>query len=89
MSIQHTPPTTVSSRAVTVNVESGDVLLPITPDVAKEVGRCSRTIKRWITDPRMNFPRTTRIRDRLYVSRREFETWKRELFIPSLNGNAL
>ena len=66
--------------SVAVNVQAGDILIPITPDVAREVDRSPRTIKRWIADPSMNFPKTVLIRGRLYVRRAAFEAWKRDLF---------
>jgi len=75
-------------RTVTINSESGDVLVPITPDASDEVGRNPRTVKRWIKDPKMKFPQTIRLNNRLYVSRREFEAWKAELFQAALGGNA-
>jgi len=60
-------------RAVTVDVSSGDVLVPVTPNVAAEVNRNPRTIKRWIKDEALNFPKPIRINNRLYVSRNAFE----------------
>jgi hypothetical protein len=44
-------------RAMTVDVNSGEVLVPVTPDVADEFNRNPRTIKRWIGDPKIGFPR--------------------------------
>lgn len=78
----------LSSQTVTVDVTSGDVLVPITPNVAAEVSRNPRTIKRWIKDEALGFPRPIRINGRLYVSRRALELWKRERFQASLNGEA-
>lgn len=73
---------------ITVDVTSGDVLVPVTPNVAAEMNRNPRTIKRWIATPALNFPRPIRINGRLYVSRSAFEAWKRERIEASLNGEA-
>jgi hypothetical protein len=73
-------------RTLTINSESGDVLVPVTPDASAEVCRNPRTVKRWIKDPKMKFPATIRLNNRLYVSRREFEAWKRNLFESALGG---
>jgi hypothetical protein len=89
MSISDKQTNTASGpRAMTIELESGDVLVPVTPNVADEVHRNPRTVKRWIRDPEMNFPATIRIKNRLYVSRRSLEAWKRALFSTALNWKA-
>lgn len=81
-------PVVGAPRAMTINVETGDVLLPVTPNVAAEVNRNPRTIKRWIKDTALNFPKPIRINGRLYISRSAFEAWKRERIEASLSGEA-
>jgi hypothetical protein len=66
-------------RALTVDANSGEVWVPVTPDVAGEFNRNPRTIKRWIGDPKIGFPAPIRINGRLYVSRRALEEFKRSL----------
>ena len=75
-------------RALTVDANSGDVLVPVTPDVAGEFDRNPRTIKRWIGDPKIGFPAPIRINSRLYVSRRALEEFKRRLLATALPGQA-
>jgi hypothetical protein len=75
-------------RSVTLDLQSGDVLVPVVPDVCAEVNRCSRTVKRWIADREFDFPRVARIKGRTYVSRRELEAWKGSRFLASLDGKA-
>ena|SRR5271166_4472867 len=55
---------------------SRNVLIPLAPNIANELSRNPRTIKRWIRDPEMNFPPTILIGSRLYVTRSAFEEWK-------------
>lgn len=78
----------VASRVVTIDAATGDSLLPITPDVANDVRRNPRTIKRWIKDPKLKFPPTIRLNGRLYVSSRLYQDWKRDLFQAALNDAA-
>jgi hypothetical protein len=80
--------TTTAPHSVTVEVESGHVLVPVTPNVANEFGKCGRTIKRWIADPKLDFPRPARINGRLYVSRKALEEWKRSRILASVDGQA-
>ena len=66
-----------------MSIEAGaerDGLVPLVPDCALELGRCGRTLKRWLHDPNVHFPPTTRLRGRLYVQRRALNDWKAELF---------
>ena len=74
--------------SVTLSVGDGDALVPITPNIAAEVNRNPRTIKRWIKDEALGFPQPIRINNRLYVSRSAFEAWKRARFEVSLSGEA-
>ena len=74
--------------AVTVDPSTGDPFVPITPDVSAEFGKNSRTIKRWIANPDLGFPRPVRINGRLYVSRRALEAWKAAKLASALNGEA-
>jgi hypothetical protein len=74
------------SNTLTVNVETGEVLSPVTPNVAREVNRNPRTIKRWIADKTHNFPTPIRIKGRLYLTRSAFEQWKAGLVSAALNG---
>jgi predicted DNA-binding transcriptional regulator AlpA len=63
-------------KAVLFDTAAGDVLIPL-PEVAKgELGRDPRTLRRWLNDPRVGFPKPVRIQNRLYFSRRELEAWK-------------
>ena len=73
---------------VTFETAAGDALVPITPNIAAECNRNPRTIKRWIKDEALNFPRPIRINGRLYVSRSAFEAWKRERIEASLGNEA-
>lgn len=84
------PQTTVlgAHRAMTVDVETGDVFVPVTPDVANEFRKNPRTIKRWIADPELGFPTPIRINGRLFVSRRLLEDWKRERVAASIRPQA-
>ena len=85
MSLSDTQMTTASAlRAMTVDVNSGEVLVPVTPDVADEFNRNPRTIKRWICDPKIGFPTPIRINNRLYVTRRALEDFKRRLLSAAL-----
>ncbi len=78
--------TDLTTRSFTVEVGSGEELVPVTPNVANEVNRNPRTIKRWIVDKASGFPKTIRINNRLYVRRSDFETWKRERFEVGVTG---
>jgi hypothetical protein len=71
-------------RALTGDVVTGDVFVPVTPDVANEFRKNPRTIKRWITDPELGFPTPIRINGRLFISRRLLEDWKRERIAASI-----
>lgn len=53
---------------IAVDAGTGDTFAPVTPDVANEFGKNPRTIKRWIENPALGFPRPVRINGRLYVS---------------------
>ena len=84
------PQTTATGahRAMTVDIETGDVFVPVTPDVANEFRKNPRTIKRWIADPELGFPTPIRINGRLFVSRRLLEDWKRERVAASIRPQA-
>ncbi len=60
-------------------------LLPVVPNVCRDLGRCERTIKRWLKDPRMKMPQARRIRDRLYLVKSEYEQWKRDVLLTALD----
>jgi hypothetical protein len=75
-------------RAMTVAIESGEQLVPVTPDVAEEFRRNPRTIKRWIADPKIGFPTPVRINGRLYVARSALESFKQSLLSAALPGKA-
>jgi hypothetical protein len=61
---------TAISGTLMVDATSGETLVPVTPDVAREFKRNPRTIKRWIADPKIGFPTLVRLNNRLYVTRR-------------------
>jgi predicted DNA-binding transcriptional regulator AlpA len=85
MATQHTQLDIGSAvRAMTVDLQSGLVFVPVTPDVAAEFGKNPRTIKRWIEDERLGFPRPVRINGRLYVDRKALEEWKQARVAASL-----
>ena len=65
---------------------SGAVFVPVTPDVAREFNKNPRTIKRWIADPALGFPRPVKINGRLYIERQALEEWKRARLLASLSG---
>jgi hypothetical protein len=71
-------------RAVTIDPQFGLIFVPVTPDVADEFGKNPRTIKRWIGDERLGFPRPVRINGRLYVDRKALEEWKQSRVAASL-----
>jgi hypothetical protein len=75
-------------RAVTIAIESGEQLVPITPDVAREFNRNPRTIKRWLADAKIGFPTPIRINNRLYVARSALENFKQSLLSAALPGKA-
>jgi hypothetical protein len=75
-----------TARTITIDADTGDSLIPITPNVAQDVHRNPRTIKRWLKDPKIKFPPTVRLNGRLYVSSRLYQDWKRELFQTALSG---
>jgi hypothetical protein len=81
---EYQPHTGSASRAVAVNIESGVVFVPVTPDVAAEFNKNPRTIKRWINDPVLGFPTPVRINGRLYIARDALEEWKRARVAASL-----
>lgn len=62
----------------------GEVLVPVTPDVAREFNRDPRTIKRWIADNKIGFPPTIKINQRVYVTRSSLEAFKTTLIERSL-----
>ena len=80
--------TSSASRAVTVDLTSGQVFVPVTPDVAREFNKNPRTIKRWIADKSLGFPKPVRINRRLYISREALEEWKRARVAASLKTSA-
>jgi hypothetical protein len=73
-------------QTVTVDIETGEFLIPVTPQCDRELGRTLGTVSKWTRDPKMNFPLTVRIRGRLYVARSDFELWKRRLFSGAVRG---
>lgn len=64
-------------KSMLVDTAAGDVLIPL-PDVAKgELGRDPRTLRRWLRNTAIGFPKPIRVNNRLYFSRRELEAWKK------------
>jgi hypothetical protein len=57
-------------------LSDADAFIPVTPNVANEFAKNSRTIKRWIADPELGFPVPIRINNRLYVQRSALDDWK-------------
>ena len=69
MSLSNTQPNIERARrTMTFDLTSGQIFVPVTPDVADEFGKNPRTIKRWIEDDRLGFPRPVRINGRLYLA---------------------
>jgi predicted DNA-binding transcriptional regulator AlpA len=66
--------------------DPNDAMVPA-PKFDKEMGITSRTRHRWMDDPRLDFPKATKINGRLYFSRRELDDWKERRFRLSLPGN--
>jgi hypothetical protein len=64
---------------------AGVVLLPIVPNICHDLGRCDRTIKRWLKDPKMKMPRPRRIRERLYLVKDEYLAWKHDVLWAALD----
>jgi predicted DNA-binding transcriptional regulator AlpA len=56
--------------------------------VAKEFGVTRRTIGTWIHDPKMGFPRPTKINTRMYFERPAIEAWKSARAVASIRGTA-
>jgi hypothetical protein len=89
MSLNNTHSNTATERrTMTFDLASGQVFVPVTPDVANEFGKNARTIKRWIEDDRLGFPKPVRINGRLYISRQALEEWKRARVAVSLGKSA-
>jgi hypothetical protein len=85
MSLSNTQPNIERARrTMTFDLTSGQVFVPVTPDVADEFGKNPRTIKRWIEDDRLGFPRPVRINGRLYLARQALEEWKQARVAASL-----
>lgn len=64
-----------------------DELIPA-PKLAAELGRTRRTLARWMADERLNFPKPIKIRDRLFFRRSEWEAWKAERILKSIEEAA-
>ena len=63
-------------KPMLADTATGDVLIPL-PEVAKsDLGRDPRTLRRWLKDEAVGFPKPVRVNNRLYFSRRELEAWK-------------
>jgi hypothetical protein len=75
-------------RGKAIEDSSGVVLLPVTPNVCDDLGRCERTVKRWLNDQKMGMPRALRIRNRLYLVQSEYERWKRGVLLTALDQGA-
>ena len=73
-----------TAQTLTVDAQSREVLVPVTPNVAQEFKRNPRTIKRWIADPAFNFPKPVRINGRLYIARSELEGFKQRVLASAL-----
>jgi hypothetical protein len=78
---------TATPRAVAVDFETGQTFVPITPDVSREFKRNPRTIKRWIANSALGFPRPVNINGRLYIARHLLEEWKHARLLASLSGD--
>jgi len=52
-----------------------EALIPA-PQLAGELGVTRRTLARWLDDPKLGFPRATRINGRLYFPSSAVEEWK-------------
>jgi predicted DNA-binding transcriptional regulator AlpA len=90
MSLSNTQPNIERARrAMTFDLTSGQIFVPVTPDVADEFGKNPRTIKRWIEDDRLGFPRPVRINGRLYLDRQALEEWKQARVAASLETAAV
>jgi predicted DNA-binding transcriptional regulator AlpA len=46
------------------------------PQLARELGISRRTLARWLREVALGFPRPAIIKNRLYFSRNDIETWK-------------
>ena len=66
-----------------MHIEESDALIPL-PRVADEFRRNRRTIARWLNSESLGFPRPTRIKGRLYVSRLALEQWKADRLAEAL-----
>jgi hypothetical protein len=58
------------------------------PNLARELGVCSRTVSRWVDDPAIDFPRPVVIRGRLYFDRTAVERWKIARLTASIKGES-
>jgi hypothetical protein len=75
-------------RGKAIEDAAGIVLVPLVPNVCREIDRCERTLKRWLKDPNLGFPPVRRIRNRLYVTRAELEQWKRDVLLTAIDRRA-
>ncbi len=66
-------------RAAVQDSHPVEMLVPVTPNVAREFGKSSRTVKRWIADPHLGFPKPITMKRRLYIARAELEAFKRRI----------
>jgi predicted DNA-binding transcriptional regulator AlpA len=63
--------------------EVADQLVP-QPKVEREFDRTSMSLWRWLRDPKLNFPRPVKIRNRNYWRRADLENFKQRLVDESL-----
>jgi hypothetical protein len=72
-------------RAKAVEDLAGVTLIPIVPTICKDLGRCERTITRWLDDLAIGMPPVRRIRDRRYLVQSEYEQWKRDFLMKAID----
>ena len=66
-------------------VTGASALIP-KPSVARELGVSSRTLSRWLVDPKVSFQSPVVIRGRNYFERGSIELWKAERVRASLKS---
>ena len=62
---------------------AGDALIP-DPVVARELGISLMSLWRWTRDPKLGFPRPTKIRGRNFRSRKQLEQFKQRVMRESI-----
>ena len=65
----------------------GDTLVPDTV-IQQEFGICGMTLFRWSHDPRLDFPKAIKIRNRNYRRRSELNEFKERMFQRAVSGAA-